>query len=432
MSIAEIYESRKGNPLWNTSYPLSPNDWAQYKVDTALSFAQVKNLCFYIHIPFCSQLCNFCEYSKIICPKPEFQRKYLEIVLSDIRSFKLQNTNYTIHGFDIGGGTPTVLDDDNYAFLMDIYQECIEGLPLSNDYEPSIEATFQTVSKNKIESLVNKGFRRISFGVQSFDNNVLTSAHRLNDSVNNMQNIMQQAYTAGINKINLDFMYGLKHQTLESVGKDIEIIRRLHPEQVTLYELRPNMIAGQCNATSKQRYDYYKLLFYSLIDMGYYSSFGQNTFSVNSEDLGLSSYIRNRMKNFMPYKGFGISAQSMSNNGLSYNIGKKHFNAKNILYSNSFHEEDTYILPKNELASKYIAISAYSGTFSLSKLSQIIGKNAANTYREQLDYCINSNLLFQEGDLIKITEKGFEHYGAVFSLFSSSRETFRSKSETIF
>ncbi|MGC8141144.1 hypothetical protein ACP3W2_27345, partial [Salmonella enterica] len=77
-----------------------------------------------------------------------------------------------------------------------------------------------------------------------------------------------------------------------------------------------------------------------------------------------------------------------------------------------------YLLPENEIAAKYIAIAAYSGVFSISVLSSLLKQDASQTYREQLDFCFGKGFLRQKGDRIQITEKGFEHYGAVFSLFS--------------
>ena len=186
-----------------------------------------------------------------------------------------------------------------------------------------------------------------------------------------MQLTIEQAHNFGIEKVNLDFMFGLSHQTIQSIEEDLNTIRLLCPEQVTLYELRPNMIMEKADTTPSQRYDFYQKLYNGLVGMGYNADFGQNTFSVSTEDRGLSSYLRHRTIDFMPYKGFGISAQSMNRIGIAYNIGKNHSQIRSFLEANSFVEEYTYHLPPNELASKYLAMSAYSGIFSLSKLSDL-------------------------------------------------------------
>ena len=424
MTIAELYEHRKNDSRWNTSYPLSPADWSPYRVNEPLSFENEENLSFYVHIPFCQQLCSFCEYTRMKCPDHELQRQYLETLANDLRNFKVANKKFTLYGFDIGGGTPTSLDEDNFHLLMDIYSEGMDGLNLSDDYEPSIEATFQTISQRKLELIAKRGFRRISFGVQSSNGKVLTTVNRSANAIGDMQLTIEQAHNFGIEKVNLDFMFGLSHQTIQSIEEDLNTIRLLCPEQVTLYELRPNMIMEKADTTPSQRYDFYQKLYNGLVGMGYNADFGQNTFSVSTEDRGLSSYLRHRTIDFMPYKGFGISAQSMNRIGIAYNIGKNHSQIRSFLEANSFVEEYTYHLPPNELASKYLAMSAYSGIFSLSKLSDILCQDSCERYKEQLHFCLSNNLLESKTDgLIGISECGFEHYGAVFSLWYQPYQT---------
>ena len=77
MDIAELLSYRKIDPLWNTSYPLAPKDWEPFRVASPLYFKGESELSFYIHIPFCKQLCSFCEYTRMMCPDDETQKKYL-------------------------------------------------------------------------------------------------------------------------------------------------------------------------------------------------------------------------------------------------------------------------------------------------------------------------------------------------------------------
>ena len=111
MTIAELYESRKDDPRLNTSYPLCPEDWAKYRVEGTLPFDDEKRLSFYIHIPFCKQLCSFCEYTRMLCPDEGMQERYLRAVANDIMRFKEQNQDFTLLGCDIGVGTPTALSE---------------------------------------------------------------------------------------------------------------------------------------------------------------------------------------------------------------------------------------------------------------------------------------------------------------------------------
>lgn len=114
-----------------------------------------------------------------------------------------------------------------------------------------------------------------------------------------------------------------------------------------------------------------------MIRLGYYGEFGRNTFSRGAHDMGLSSYLRHRMFDGWQYKGFGISAQSMSKYGVSYNLGKNGSVSKMVdkdwLINNGYsYEASTYYqLPRQELLNKFIAISGYSGGFSLPAAREI-------------------------------------------------------------
>lgn len=416
MTIAELYQSRKNDPCWNTSYPISPSDWATYRVQGPLSFENDRRLSFYIHIPFCKQLCSFCEYTRMPCPDDNVQRNYLFAIANDIKRFKQQYQDVTLLGFDIGGGTPTSLSEKNFSLLMQIYQTAISELGLDDKYEPSIEGTFNTLSEYKLEAMVKSGFHRLSLGVQSSCNSVLHRHQRGSTKEAIMSSWLKKAWEKGIKKINLDFMYGLKGQNQSTIRQDIELISRLRPQQVTLYELRTNMISAEESFTKDELYDKYVQYYDGLIALGYYARFGQNTFSVDTTDEGVSSYLRERMLNGAAYKGFGLSAQSMSSSGIAYNVGKLAVTPQNELNKESYTELFTYLLPLNELASKYMAISAYNGSFSIARLRDYgISERILN---EIVGFCIDEGLLYKgERDRMFITPKGFKHYGALFSLF---------------
>ena len=419
MTIAELFQLRKNDPRWNTSYPLNPSDWTDYRVPDSLSFENDSRMSFYIHIPFCKQLCSFCEYTRMLCPDEKVQREYLLAIASDIKQFRQKYQDITLLGFDIGGGTPTSLSEKNFSLLMQIYQTAISGVGLDDQYEPSIEGTFNTLSEQKLEAMSKNGFHRLSLGVQSSCNSVLHQHQRGSSNEAIMSSWLEKAWEKGIKKVNLDFMYGLNGQNELTIRQDLELISRLRPQQVTLYELRTNMISAKESFTKEELFDQYVQYYDGLIALGYYARFGQNTFSVDAADEGVSSYLRERMLNGAAYKGFGMSAQSMSSEGIAYNVGKLAVTPQNALNKEGYPEQFTYLLPPDELASKYIAISAYNGSFSIAKLRDY--GISGGSLNEILDFCIDEGLLYKgERDRMFITKMGFKHYGALFSLFYAS------------
>lgn len=416
MTIAEIYESRKYDPRLNTSYPLHPEDWANYRVDGPLPFDKERRLSFYIHIPFCKQLCSFCEYTRMLCPEDALQETYLRVVTNDIERFKTQYNGFTLLGCDIGGGTPTSLTERNFSLLMEVYRGAIAGLELSDEFEPSVEATFDTLSEKKLTEMVKAGIERLSIGVQSSSQSIAAIHHRSGSDENQMTEWLTKARQMGIEKVNLDFMYGLQGQNESSICGDLELINQLHPQQVTLYELRTNMLTTPAAYTKKALFAQYSQYYEGLTSMGYQGKFGQNTFSVNASDQGVSSYLRERMLNGASYKGFGLSAQSMSSAGVSYNLGKLSNDPRRDLNSNGYPSAYTYLLPAKERAAKYLAISAYHGSFSLKKLIEM-GIEPVSL-DDTLDFCFSQGLLAKgNDDRVYVTREGFKYYGALFSLF---------------
>lgn len=414
--LENLLERLKENDLLNTSYPLRVKDWDAFRVHESLSFDDERELACYIHIPFCKQLCSFCEYCRMPLSSAEIQEKYLRTFESDINRFISRHKHISLYGFDIGGGTPTCLDEFYFHLLMDIYDNTVNRLSRTADFEPSIEATFQTLTIDKIRRIAQSGIKRISLGVQTTDSKILTDYHRRTTQIKEMQHWMDVIHECGIEKINLDMMYGLDGQNEKSIENDITVLQMLYPEQITLYELRPNIIG--CHSVDKfQLYNIYSTLWQGIHEMGYRGRFGQNTFSLDRDDFGMSSYLRHRMLNGKAYKGFGISAQSMSKHGLSYNIGKLSNNPSIYLNMDSFPEEYTYKLPTKERLAKFISISAYSGSLSLQSLSKIIGLNANSFFRKEIQFALSEGLFTKEDDTLYITRKGFKYYGATFALF---------------
>ncbi len=388
MDYATLFDERKDDPLYNTSYPLSPGDWAQYRAKGPLGFDGEREMSFYIHIPFCQQLCSFCEYTRMVCPSADLQLRYVATLARDVDSFVRRHPDIELLGLDIGGGTPTALCGEAFGALMRLFASATGRLRLSSGFEPSIEATFGTMTRAKAAAIARAGIKRVSLGVQSASGSVLGENHRQGASMELMQNVMATLRGEGIAKVNLDLMYGLKGQSIGSLADDLRTIGLLNPEQVTLYELRTNITGEHCHMDKEGLLTAYATLHRGLTAMGYHARFGENTFSKDPSDKGVSSYLRSRMLHGASYKGFGISAQSMSSEGLAYNVGKSQRGLKSLLGRDTFAEEFTYRLPPAERAAKYIAIGAYNGSFSLRRLSAILGADSAQHYHEQLQFAI--------------------------------------------
>lgn len=419
MNIAELFNQRKEDLRYNTSYPLHPSDWAKWKVDGRLPFAYDKSLSLYFHIPFCPSLCNFCEYVRFKVPDTHVQTRYVDTMLSDASFFLQSNAGIeALEGLDIGGGTPTALADEPFCKLLQGVNAIMRNMKLCDDFRPSIEATFSTITEAKAKSIADAGFTRVSFGIQNVSREFLRENNRRNGSLWQMQEAMEWCRTCGIRIINIDLMYGFSGMSDEQIKNTLRVCGSLHPEHLTVYELRTNMIAGIHSAPREELFRQYALIFDIIRDMGYHGRFGQNTFSTAADDCALSSYLKRRMLLNGSYKGFGISAQSKSKVGLSYNFGKNHVPMNECIGKKTFEDDaDTYILPPEEMLSKYLAICGYHACFNLSIMQEIIGEDPLSRFSDVFDFLFENELIQREKSMIHFTRKGFCHYAAILSLF---------------
>ncbi len=417
MLIKEYFKNAQANALCNTSYPLSVSNWEEYKNSSIDLFQDEKDLCFYIHVPFCKRLCAFCEYVKYRIRDIESQKVYLAHLENEVMHFLDTHPNIMLYGFDIGGGTPTSLDDEVFQALLELYQKILTKCSVVEDFEPSIETTFDTLTKNKIKMIKSSGIDRISLGIQTTNSKILKKNNRIYASLTKMQEVLSLIKEEGISKVNLDLMYGLKDQTKKDLQDTLKTIAILNPEQVTLYEMRYNMVSSKRNIDRRKMYTFYKYLYKQLRKMGYYATFSQNTFSKDSVDKGLSSYLRYRMIENISYKGFGISAQSKSRIGISYNIGKTRKSFNDCVKDPSFKVEDNYVLPKEELFSKYVSISLYYGRMKKKVIKEILGTEMEKAYKEEMEFLHKKKLIRENDEEIYLTPKGFFYYGAIASLF---------------
>ena len=186
----------------------------------------------YIHIPFCLSKCFYCSFSSF--PQMgEHHGRYVQSLLTQIRTSYPEKHKKELETLFIGGGTPTVLRTGK---LVEIIETCREVYGFSDDAEISIEANPGTIDRAKLSALQDAGVNRLSVGVQSFndkDLQVLGRAHR-SDKITQA---VYDAREAGFNNISLDLMYGLPGQSVESWKENLEQAVALHPQHLSLYQL---------------------------------------------------------------------------------------------------------------------------------------------------------------------------------------------------
>jgi len=191
-------------------------------------------LSLYLHIPFCAHVCYYCGCNKIVTKRREQAEPYLELLKREILAKKaLLGDQRRVEQLHFGGGTPTFLSDQQLQELVEFLQQHFEFSDAdSADY--SIEIDPRELRPNTLTLLRELGFNRISFGVQDLEEAVQIAVNRVQPE-SMIRAVMNEARELGYRSINMDLIYGLPHQTLESFDRTLDTIIELNPDRLSVF-----------------------------------------------------------------------------------------------------------------------------------------------------------------------------------------------------
>ncbi len=182
----------------------------------------------YVHIPFCTQICYYCDFSKVFI-KNQPVDSYLEHLLQEFHSYDIQKLR-TLY---IGGGTPTALSASQLEVLL---EGLTKNLDLSMLEELTIEANPGDLDADKIAVLQNSAVNRVSLGVQTFDDKMLKKIGRSHTEKDIYENI-DRLKLAGFDNISIDLIYALPGQTMDQVRDNVAKAIALDIPHMSLYSL---------------------------------------------------------------------------------------------------------------------------------------------------------------------------------------------------
>ncbi len=176
----------------------------------------------YIHIPFCTSICTYCDFPKIL-KNEEFIDKYL---LELEKEIKKNYKNEKIDTLYIGGGTPTSLSIKKLNKLFEI----VKTFNLNKNAEITIEANSEDLTDEKLK-LLKRHVNRLSIGIETFNKEILKKLNRT-INIDNLKNAFKY-----FDNVNLDLMYGFENETIEDLKKDLEKLVKLNPTHISTYSL---------------------------------------------------------------------------------------------------------------------------------------------------------------------------------------------------
>ena len=361
---------------------------------------QKKPTSVYVHIPFCTQICYYCDFSKVFI-KNQPVDSYLEHLLEEFRSYDIQKLR-TLY---IGGGTPTALSASQLEVLL---KGLTKNLDLSVLEELTIEANPGDLDADKIAVLKNSAVNRVSLGVQTFDDKMLKKIGRSHLEKDIYENI-DRLKLAGFDNISIDLIYALPGQTMEQVKENVAKAIGLDIPHMSLYSLilenhtvfMNRMRRGKLPLPKEElEAEMFEYIIAELERVGF-----EHYEISNFSKPGFESRHNLMYWDNAEYYGIGAGASGYVN-GVRY---KNHGPIRHYL---SAVEEGNARITEEHLSQKeqmeeemFLGLRKKSGV-SMARFEEKFGRSFDGLYGEIVKDLVQQGLMQIEGDRVRMTKRG--------------------------
>lgn len=314
-----------------TSYPTVPY-WDEESFSASKWMDEVKKrtrmepmLSLYIHLPFCEKLCTFCGCHKRITIRHEVEDPYISYLHREWEQYlSVIPGDIVISELHLGGGTPTFFSSSNLAaMLKGLFQHPNVRRPEEPHY--SFEGHPNNTNKEHLSTLHRYGFRRVSFGVQDYNEKIQKAINRI-QPYEHVEQATRQAREAGYQSVGHDLIFGLPFQTQDDIRRNMEYTGRLMPDRIAFYSYaHVPWIKGTGQRgfdesdlpSASQKREMYEYGKEQLSHLGY-QEIGFDHFALPEDSLAIASREGKLHRNFMGYTevnstnmiGLGVSAIS--------------------------------------------------------------------------------------------------------------------------
>lgn len=368
-----------------------------------------RDLELYIHIPFCVKKCAYCDFLSGPA-NAETIEAYVQALICEIESLESMRDRYQVVTAFVGGGTPSVLRGEQ---IERIFMALREKFAMESVKEVTIEANPGTVTREKLQAYKRVGINRISFGLQSANNEELKKLGRIHTYEEFLESYML-AREEGVDNINIDLISAIPNQTVESWKSTVDKILKLQPEHISAYSLIveegtpfEKMYGENGNRKEELPSEEEERMIYQktkewLKEAGYeryeISNYAKKGYACRHN---LGYWERKE------YLGLGLGASSLIGNVRFQNISEM----KTYLQCADDKEkriENREVLTKEEELEETIFLG-------LRKMEGILKKEVESFYGEQIKKMICQGFLEELEGRIRLTDKGIDISNYVFA-----------------
>lgn len=373
----------------------------------------------YIHIPFCTNKCFYCDFNSYVL-KDQPVMDYLHALDREMELTVKETPPGVIKTIFVGGGTPTVLKPDEMAYFLKSVRKHFPQW--DENIEFSMEANPGTTDKDKLAVMKEGGVNRVSFGVQAFQNELLSGIGRIHN-VDDVYRSLENARAVGLNNLSVDLMFGLPNQTVdmlrESIRKALELdlphysIYSLKVEENTLFHTMFNKNKLPL-PSEEDELEMYLLLMSTMEAAGYTQYEISNFAKPGMESRHNITYWRNE-----DYYGLGAGAHG-------YIKRQRHMNIKGV---NPYIEAscsglprlDTFEISVQEAMEDFmmVGLRMRDGVSDQAFQTQF-GKSLEDIFAQPLHKMLHAGLLEQTGGTYRLSKQGILFGNDVFGEFVGS------------
>lgn len=373
----------------------------------------------YLHVPFCRKKCRYCDFLSFECNDDSLLTEYSSALIREIQLRYREWPYRVVDSIYIGGGTPSIMPAED---MVRILSEVREHFLLDNDCEITIEANPATLTEEKLEAYLNAGINRISIGVQSFDNAILSMLGRIHDK-NDAFKAIRMAKKAGFDNINIDLMFGIPGQTMKKWRDTVRQCLFLEPEHISLYSLQLEEGTPLYKMVHTQKLltelppETDRTMYHDALQMMESAGYEQYEIS-NAAKPGFESRHNLKYWSYQEYLGLGPGASSF--------VGGHRFkNCENMLEYLDFikmgeppvkPEDVEHYTLRDEMGIYIFTGLRKTSGFRISEFEKTFGEDFFDVYDPEIIRELRG-LLVAEGDTIRLTEKGFDVSNKVMAAF---------------
>lgn len=353
------YTSYPTVPYWEPD-TLGEKNWLERVKERFV--AENGELSIYIHLPFCENLCTFCACNKRITKNHQVETPYIDSLLAEWAIYRKNlPSKPVIREIHLGGGTPTFFSPENLTKLIN---GIIDGSEVVDGHEFSVEVHPNFSTEEHIKQLALAGFNRISLGVQDFDPVVQFIINRVQPFETTAE-VVDWARKNDYKSVNIDLIYGLPKQTIESIEMTVGKVAKLRPNRIAFYSYAhvPWKSKGQRRYTDEdvpkadQKWAMYQRGRELLTEAGY-KAIGMDHFALPEDKLFEAAAKGDMHRNFMGYTTtnnkliIGLGASSIGDSWEAFAQNEKEVEAYQekvatghlpLVNGHQLNEEDLYI-----------------------------------------------------------------------------------------